>query len=210
MIRPTQILIWILTFPTVLSVAQGGLYRWEDDAGNVHYSDTVPPSQAKRGHTEISDDGVRLRTTLPAKTAEEIQKEQELEQLRRREQLLKSRQQAADRVLLRTFRSEDDLIMTRDDRIAAIEALIDAGQDNIQDQQEWLGALREEAANLERAGKSVPRYLHESIANVEGSIRDAQAAIAVQEAEQAAIRASFDRDLARFRELKYQQGPRTD
>ena len=65
------------------AVAQGmQLYRWVDEQGNVNYTDKIPASQAEKGHIELSDDGMRVRTIPPAKTAEQIQRERELERLR--------------------------------------------------------------------------------------------------------------------------------
>jgi orotate phosphoribosyltransferase len=59
------------------------LYRWVDDQGNVHYTDSIPPSQVEKGHVP------RCRTTACAcvrcrgpRRCEEIERERELERLR--------------------------------------------------------------------------------------------------------------------------------
>lgn len=61
--------------------AAAQLYRWIDEQGNVHYTGKIPPSQSQRGHTELSDNGIRVRSVPPAKTAEELERERELERL---------------------------------------------------------------------------------------------------------------------------------
>jgi hypothetical protein len=201
MVRLTPLLIPLISLSLASPVGYAGLYRWVDDEGNVHYTDTIPPSQVTKGHTEITEQGIRVKTVPPAKTAEELQKEQELERLRAQQERLIEQQRAADRVLIQTFRSDDDIVMARDGKMASIDVMIQVTKNNIRRQQEWLGRLRTEAANLERAGKPVPQHLSDSIANAERSIRDAYATILDREAQKRSIRESFDRDLKRFREL---------
>ena len=57
------------------------------------------------------------------------------------------------------------------------------------------------AANLERAGKPVPKNLSEGIAGSERSIHDAYGTILDRENQKDAVRARFGQDLERFRML---------
>jgi hypothetical protein len=188
-----------LYWPSCEAAAQ--LYRWVDDQGNIHYTDKIPPSQAERGHTELSDDGVRVRTIPPAKTPEEIQRERELERLRAEQQRLIEQQQAADRVLLNTFRSADDLIMVRDGLVSAIDVQIQVTKGSTRRQQEWLAKLRSQAADLERAGEPVSEQLEEGIARAQRSMSQSMATIVEREQQKQEIHASFARDLKRFLQL---------
>ena len=182
--------------------AHAGLYRWVDEKGNVHYSDSVPPAQIKQGHTELSEEGIHINSTPPAKTPEEIRKEKELERLRAQQERLLERQRSADLVLLRTFRSEDDVKMARDGKLAAIDVVINVTKNKARRQQEWLAGLRSEAGDLERTGKPVPRHLSDNIDQTERAIRDAYAIILDREAQKNSIRSSFEQHLIRFRQLK--------
>jgi hypothetical protein len=185
----------------LLGDGQAGLYRWADSAGNVHYTDTIPPEQVERARTEFSEGGVPVKRLPRAKTAEEVSQEKELERLRKQRQRLIEKLQAADRVLLRTFRSEDDVMMARDGKIAAIDVMIQVTRNNIRRQNERLSNLRAQAANLERSGRPVPNHLKNGISKTEGSIRDARKTITDREAQKAEIQESFARDLQRFRQL---------
>lgn len=182
--------------------AQGGVYRWVDAEGNVHYTDTLPPTQVDRGHTEISEEGVRVRTVPPAKTPEEVQKERELERLRAEQERLIEKQRTADQVLLRTFRSDDDIIMARDGKLTSIDSMVQATRTNARRQQEWLARLQGEAADLERAGKPIPKKLSDNIAATEQAISRSYSTILGREAQKDRIRETFDKDLKRFRQLK--------
>jgi len=200
--KATALLIPAILLSGLISVAHGGLYRWVDEDGNVHYTDRIPPDQVKSEHTELSKKGVRIKSVSRAKTPEEIQKEQELERLRAEQEKLLEEQRAADQVLLRTFRSEDDMIMARDGKIAAIDVMTGVAKNNVLRQQERLVKLLAQAADLERAGKEVHKNLRDGIDQVGRAIRDSYADIVAREKQKDSIRADFGRDLERFRQLK--------
>jgi hypothetical protein len=199
---------WRLPFPCVLALAllataaEARLYRWVDDDGAVHYTDTLPPAQVERGHSEMTEKGVVVGITAPAKTLEEVQREDELKRFRDAADRAKKQQEAADRVLLRTFRSVDDMVMARDGKLASIDVMVQVTRSNIRRQQDWLRGLRADAANLERTGKPIPQHLSDSIGKTEKSIREAYAAIVDREQQKQEIHASFASDLKRFRQLK--------
>jgi Domain of unknown function (DUF4124) len=205
--------IWLyrppLGRPLVLALAllipapgQAGFYRWVDDQGVVHYTDQIPPTQVDRGHTSLNDKGVPLETVPPAQTPEEARREQELKRLRAEQERLLEEQRAADRVLLSSYRSVDDLIMARDGKLAAVDVVIGVARSNIRREQEKLAQLRTEAADLERAGKPIPPHLEEAMAKAERAIRDAYGTIVERERQKEAIRVEFDRDHRRFSQLK--------
>ena len=178
------------------------LYRWVDEAGNVHYTDTLPPAQVERGHTEMSGKGMVIDTTEPAKTADQVRQEEEAKRARLAAERAKKEQEAADQMLLRTFASVDDMIMARDGKIASVDAMVRLTRGNIRRQQDWLRKLRAEAADLERAGKPIPTLMGNNITASEKSIQDAYAIIVDHEHQKQEIRASFAKDIRRFRQLK--------
>jgi hypothetical protein len=178
------------------------LYRWVDDQGEVHYTDSLPPGQVERGHAEMSGEGVVVETQGPAKTREEVQQEEELKRAREAADRARKQQEAADQALVRTYRSLDDMIMTRDGKLASIDVMVKLTRSNIRRQQDSLRGLRGDAANLERSGKPIPKPLSVSIAKAEQSIRDAYATMVAREQEKQEVVARFAADMRRFRELK--------
>jgi Domain of unknown function (DUF4124) len=199
--RSTHIpcLIILALFATT---SEARLYRWVDEAGAVHYTDTLPPAQAERGHSEMSERGLVVDTTEPAKTPEELQREQEIKRAQLAAERAKKEQEAADQMLLRTFGSVDDMIMARNGRLASIEAMNRLTRGNIRRKQELLRALRADAADRERTGQPIPTQLSNHIANSEKSIQEAYATIVEREQQKQEIRATFARDLTRYRQLK--------
>jgi len=193
---------YVIVLALLATTAEARLYRWVDEQGNVHYTDTLPPGQLERGHAEMSDKGLVVDTTEPAKTPEELQQEQELKRLRDAVERAKQKQEAADRALLQSFRTVDDMMMARDGQIASIDATIRVTRSNIRRQQDVLRGLRTDAANLERTGKPIPGHLNSKIGNTEKAIRDAYGTILDRERQKQEIYARFAGDLKRYRQLK--------
>ena len=204
MLRLTTGLLFLLTLSVGSVPAAGGkrLYRWVDQEGRVHDTDTIPSSAVDQGRAVLNSEGVRVKTVPPAKSAEAVAQEAELARLRKEQQALIEKRRAADRVLLRSFRSEDDIAMARDGKLAAINTMIQVTRSNVGRQQRALAKLRSTAADLERAGKPLPPQLTQDIASVERSIRDAYAGILDRQAQKKAIYDTFDKYTKRFRELK--------
>jgi hypothetical protein len=202
MCKAITLLIPLLLVSALSSVCYGELYRWVDQDGKVHYTDSIPPDQVQSGHTELSKQGVTIKSVGKAKTPEEVEEEQELKRLRAEQKKLLDKQRSEDQVLVRTFQSEDDIFMAREGKIAAIDVMISVTKNNVLRQQERLVKLLGQAADMERAGKDVHENLIDGIRQVEEAIRDSYATIVAQEKQKDEIRSKFDRDLARYRQLK--------
>ncbi len=197
-------LILLLTLP--ITAMGGKMYRWVDAEGRVQYSDRVPPEQQARGHSRLDKSGVELETSGAAKSKEEIQKElareKALKRLRAEQQRLIDQQKAADRVLLRTFRSEDDIKMARDGKLTAIDVHIQVIRGNIKRLKNRLEDLQKGAADMERQGRTPPKNYLNDMTSLHQQIKDAYASIIVKERNKDAIWINHEDDLQRFRTLK--------
>lgn len=187
---------------TASSDAQTTLYRWVDERGEVHYTDQVPPGQVKQGHTKLSPEGIRTETIPPEPTAEERRLAAEQARLQADAAQRLVQQQADDRLLLQRYRTLDDLILTREGRIAAIEALSQVQRDGIRVQQERLLTLHAQKKKLIDSGQPVPDELTQDSDKAGRLIRDGYAAIVKQAAQKLAIHDEFDGIIARFSRLK--------
>ena len=200
---------WLLFLFTLvllpLQAQSGRLYKWVDDQGNIHYGDKVPPQYSKQERKVLNDQGVEVDTLEAAKTPEQIAEERRLEEIRREEERRAAKQRAHDRMLLSTFTTEDDMIMTRDGKIAAIESVIRITRGRIDKLRKAIEEDTRRAANLERAGRTVPKDLHERIAENRDRIERYEQFIENKQAEQESIRRQFEADIRRFRELKSMQ-----
>lgn len=189
------------------SVSASQLYRWVDDDGKVHFSDRLPPEASDKARTELSDEGIPVREVERAKTREEWLQEQELERLRKERQAQLEKQRREDEILLRSYRSADDLIMMRDGKIAAIDVMIQQVKGNVRRLQNQVNRFQSAAADLERAGKPVDRRTEEAIASTKESIEGELAQILEHERAKQGIYEKFADDLERFRRLKAVREP---
>jgi hypothetical protein len=83
---------------------------WTNGEGVRECGNAVPTEYAQQGHTVYNDHGVQVGTRQRAKSGEELAEEQRLAALQAEEKRKTEEVAKADRVLLETFSSEDDLI----------------------------------------------------------------------------------------------------
>jgi hypothetical protein len=182
--------------------ASAKMYRWVDESGKVHYTDKMPPEQIEKGHDELNEQGLTVKSVDRAKTREEYERELELERLRKEQQRLLAEQRAADQVLLRTFRNEEDIRMARDGQIASVDAQTLVIKSNIKNLKKKLSDLQQQAADYERGGRNIPVNLEKSIQITHSSLDAAYESVIAREQDKERITQKFGKDLARFIELK--------
>lgn len=188
---------------SLASIAEAGnLYKWIDDQGQIHYGDRIPPEYAKKERKTLNDQGIVVDTKARAKTPEEIAEAERLARLKAEEERRQAEQAAKDKILLDTFSNEDEMIMTRNGKIEAIDAVIRITKGRIEKLGERLTTLTARAAHLERSGRTVPDELDTEIRSTRQQIRENKAYIAQKGVEQQAIRDQFETDIQRFRELQ--------
>lgn len=185
---------------------------WTNKEGVRECGDIVPPEYAQGAHEEKSASGVLVRKHAPSKTPEQIAAERERREAEARAQSIAQeaarKQAAADRVLLQTFSSEDDLELARDGQLTNLESVIKVTESHVKKLDKSLDQMIGQAADIEKRGRKVPGKLTANIADVRGQIVEQNRFIAEKRAEQDAIRAKFAADIARFRELRAQQAAR--
>lgn len=199
-----SLLATVLMAPPVPALA-GKLYKWVDENGQVRYGDRIPPRYAKQRQETLNERGIVVETRAAAKTAEQLAEEQRQARLAAEEKRRRDEQAAKDRILLDTFTNEDEMIMTRDGKIEAVEAVIRVTHGRIDNLRQRLAQETTQAANIERAGKPVPETIRRQIAESRKQIRQNLAYIERKKAEQQDIRRKFEADIQRFRELKQAQ-----
>jgi len=183
-------------------LAQGTLYRWVDDNGAVHYTDSVPAAESKQGHTKLSEQGVRTEEVAPAPTEAELQKAKEAERLRQEEERLAAARKEADARLLSRYRTAEEVELTRDGKLAGVNALIQVKRDLIRSNQERRLKLETRKKKALQSGKPLPPELENDIAQTESKIRANYAAIIDLEHQKDAIRQEFRGILKHYLKLR--------
>jgi len=148
------------------------VYKWVDENGEVHYSQTLPPERAGEAHDRLTNDGLLAERVDRVKTAEELA-ELKAEQAAKKEQAEQRRIQAQqDRLFLAAFPTEEDVRQAIQSRREAVFAERDSVRSLIEQARARFASRVERAAAIERRGEPVPDSLVESVASDRAAIRE--------------------------------------
>ncbi len=188
------------------------LYKWVDAEGNVHYSDKVPPDQAKQARTELNEQGVTVKQVERALTAEELAARKAEEQAAAAAAELVAQQRARDKVLLDSYANEDDLTRSHRQRVDLLEQTIEARKVEIGLREKNLADLVARAADTERSGRAVPEVLQTMIMNERSEIERQRSDIGKREIELVQAEKDYAADIARYREVaaRYAEAAESD
>lgn len=193
--------VGLLLCGAICSNAEAKLFKWVDDNGTTHYGETMPPEYANKDATKLSDKG-RVEQRIEKLTPEE-QRARETEETKK-----KAVQQAAieakrrDSALLNTFSNEKEIDLSRDRGLQQVEARISSITTMLKSAQDSLAEHFREKEGLLKQGKSLPKSLLDDIADSEFRVAKQQKELAQNQQELANLKARFEADKLRYRELK--------
>jgi hypothetical protein len=179
--------------------APGSVYKWTDDKGVVHYGDSVPPEYSQGERSVLNSQGVEVShvesTYNSAATAEKA-----------RQAELEHQRQQHDQFLLSTYLSTKDIEQLRDERVGQIDGQIKASSAYIDSLGARLTALQDRAMHFkpysgEANARRMPDDLAEELIRLADETRNQRRALDTKRKEQMEVRAQFEADLARYREL---------
>ncbi len=173
------------------------MYKCVDEAGKVYYSDS-PDTDCAKGSV-LNRQGVVVKKpgdkpAAPAKTGKEDPKKPQLATAERR-----------DRALMATYMAEEDIDAARDRSLALPLQGIKAVEAKLEKTSNELFELKKQADTLASQQKPLPPDLLEDVQARQKQVAALEAELAQKKAHADAIRARYEADKQRYRELK----PRT-
>jgi len=181
--------------------------KCQDAAGKWHYGDSADEQCAQSKVIELDKRGNQRKEIAAPLTEKELkareQNREQDEQARKQTEEQKRR----DQQLLATYAIEDDIILTRDRRISDVDSQIRAGQETLKSLRTSLTRLQAQAADEQRGGKQVSPQTARTLSNNEAQIGKHEALIEKMKKDQDAMRAQYQSELERFRELKRRPQP---
>jgi len=179
--------------------SDGRNFMWVDKNGQRHYGDAVPPEYSQGESRVLNNQGVELQREDARRNA------RQLEEDKRRQQDLQQRQQH-DRFLLTTYTSTRDIERLRDERLGQIDGQIRAAVLYIESLDARLKAMQLRAQQFkpysdQARARRMPDDLAEDLVRASSEARAQRKALDGRRQELIAVRAQFDADIARFREL---------
>lgn len=179
-------------------------YRWVDEKGVTHYGDRLPPQYSQQESSILNDQGVEVGRHEAQKTPAQLAEEARI----RQEQLEKKQR---DSFLLTTYASVDDIVHLRDLRLDQIKGQRVVAEQYIADLHERLVALQVRAMVFKPYSASpnarrMPDALAEDLMRSLNEMRTQRSTLTTKDKEETLMRAQFQADIDRYRELR---SPRT-
>ncbi len=192
--RGLALSLTLVLFCTSMSASAADLYRWQDEKGNVYYTDSVPPKYVKQGYRVISEQGITIQTI---KSVDEVEAEQGSKPAP-----ISEEQAQKDRRLLMTYASEEEIVAARERKLGDVQALIDLGEETITLLELQFRQLTKEASDFEKQGITIPEFLLTQIAGARRKIDKYQTRLEHNKASLDKIKQDYGNDLERYRQLK--------
>jgi hypothetical protein len=165
----------------------------------VHYGDNIPPQYASQDRTVLNAQGVEVRHLDAQKTPEE-----ELAAARKRDALMKQKQH--DAYLVSTYTSVKDIEALRDARLDQLQGQRNSAEQYVESLRSRLTTLQARALTYRPYNPSVearrlPDDLAENLVRTASELHAQSSALATKGVEETALRAQFQADIERYREL---------
>jgi hypothetical protein len=201
----TLLCMAVIGLPQIASAQK--MYKWVDKNGQVYFSDKVPPDAANFDRDVLNERGVTVgrqegEITDDERTAKEAKDAEEAAARATRAEVARH-----DRMLLETYISVSDIEDLRDRRVGLLESQITVAENYLSNLRKRLIDLQSEASKFkpyttDENALPIPRNLAVDLSRTLESINVYEQTLSRTRSEQQALRESFDRDIARFRELK--------
>lgn len=177
------------------------LYKWVDEDGEVHYSQTLPPEQAARAHDRLTRNGQVAERVERVKTGDELASLKVEQELQREEAELRKIQAQRDRLFLAAHPTEEDVRRVIDGRRETVAAERQSVESLLEQNRTSFANDVEQAAALERRGKPVPEALVRRIAADREQIRELNDRLDEIDARLSALDEELAAKLERYRRL---------
>ena len=178
-------------------------YKVVDDDGTIYYGDSVPPELTDYDKEVLNDHAVTIDRIEGRKTEEELAAEREAEKQRVAREL----QLRADKALLATYLSVEEIQMHRDRRIELFQAQSRVTELYLRNLERQLEKLEREASRFapysdDPDAEIIDPDLVSHISETKGTISRHEDNLQKFQSEEQVIIARFEGDIDRFKSLK--------
>lgn len=183
----------MVLFAAFSATSEAKLYKWVDDKGETHYGEVVPPEYAGKDKKQFNEKGREVKKNEQSEGADSYKNA--------KEEQIAIDQRRKDKALVNTYSNENEIDLARDRNLQQVEARINSIQLLLKSAQESLDGYRKEADVANKTGKKVHASLQSDIVEAENKIVKLKQDLAKAQEKEASVRASFEADKVRYREL---------
>jgi hypothetical protein len=180
-------------------------YKWNDESGLPHYSDSLSAAAMKHCYDLVNDQGMVIqhvpRQLNPQERAAANKLAAEQAAKRRAEQ----ERADADAQMLNAYPDEKSYRMAQQEVVQGIDRQIHTTEINLRSQEQALADLLSRAADNERSKTPVPKFLADSIAKQRDVVSEQRNILDRQKTQRAQTVLTQAGELSRYRRLKAAQ-----
>ena len=179
------------------------VYKWVDEDGQVHYGDSIPPEFSDLPKQVLNDHGVTVDHLEGRKTPEQMAAEKRAKELAVQKEL----QNRADKALLQTYLSVDEIVMHRDRRIELFQAQSRVTELYLRNLERRLTKLKRDASRYRPYSDApdapmIDPDLVSDIDETQSTISRHQQNLLKYQTDEQQMIARFEGDISRFKALK--------
>ncbi len=176
------------------------LYKWVDEQGVTHYGDRIPPEYAAQEQRVYNGQGVEIERRDAQKSAAQLAAEEQ-------QRLATEAMQNRDRNLLNTYGSLPEIEQLRDQRLALLDVQMKVTNQFLERLNQQLHQIETTVTRFRPYSDNphappMPDQVAEDLVRIRNDIRTQEHNLLEKRKEEQAMRAQFDSDMSRFRELK--------
>jgi hypothetical protein len=184
-----------LALPAQAQQEKARMYKCVDSAGKVYYSDKMNPDCGQS--SELNRQGVVMPKKQVAKPGQPSKAEPAAATPKNSKE-----QERRDRALMATYTTEEEIDAARDRSLAIPAQGTKSVESKLDKVNRQLTELKKQADALATQKKPLPPHLLEDVNAGQKEISALEADLAQRKAQSDAIRAKYEADKQRFRELK--------
>jgi len=203
MYKLTLTLTLLLLGSLPAEAAETRVFKWVDEDGIVHYGDSIPARYAELPKEVLNDHGVIVAILEGKKSEEQL----EAERIETEQRVAADLPRRADRALLATYLTIEEILMHRDRRVELFQAQSRVTELYLSNLERRLESLRANASNFKpysenpdapMIGNRLAEDLRDTKVTIARHVRNLQKF----QADEQQIIARFDGDVSRFKILK--------
>ena len=184
-------------------IAKAALYRWSDDNGKVHYSGSIPASDAQLGHIELDKNGIKKKVVISAKEQRKIHQLKLIDEERKRELAKDSKSKELrdleDSRLLTVFSTENELVKAYEAKFRLAQLTIDLLKARHKKQSQKLEKLENDHERMKDL--KYKDAVAKEIEDVLDNLKIYQQAITENHVEKDKIHKEFESTLSHYKQL---------
>lgn len=184
--------------------AAAKLFKWVDEHGTTHYGETIPPEYANRSSQTLDKGKVKDRSEEfdPNKSKALKEADDKKKADAAAAEIAAAEQKRRDNALLNTYSNEKEIDLALNRSLQLLDARVSSFTTMVKSAQETVDAHRKEVDDRQKAGKKPPQSLLDDVASSEARLERLKKDLAQSEREVVNVKARFEADKSRFRELK--------